>query len=178
MMLGPQLGTKAMTPVPQRPGDEPTSPDHTLAEMDALMAEIDEIERGLLADPADFDMLLRAARWGERTGRHTESRRFYLHAAAVAPTRPEPLVALSDMLRGQSMHAEATELLQTALERMPERAELWCAIARVMADLADTDKAETFLAEALRLEPDNVTARLQRGALRRRVETRPGHGAD
>jgi tetratricopeptide (TPR) repeat protein len=167
-----------MTLIPQRPGDEPPPPDHTAAEMDALMSEIDEIERGLLADPADFDMLLRAARWGERAGRYTESRRFYLHAAAVAPTRAEPIVALSDMLRGQSMHSEAVELLQAAMERMPEQAELWCAIARVMTDIGTTDKAEIFLAEALRLEPDNVTARLQRGALRRRAETRPGHGAD
>jgi cytochrome c-type biogenesis protein CcmH/NrfG len=145
--------------------------------MQALLAEMDEIERGLLADPADFDMLLRAARWGERTGRHDESRRFYMHAAAVSPTRPEPLVGLGDMLRGLSMHGEAIELLQAALERMPERAELWCAIARVMSDLGTFDKAELFLAEALRLEPNNVTARLQRGALRRRNERGVGPSA-
>jgi cytochrome c-type biogenesis protein CcmH/NrfG len=87
------------------------------------------------------------------------------------------MVALSDLLRGQSLHREATELLQAALERMPEQAELWCAIARVMADLGTTDKAEIFLNEALRLEPGNVTARLQRGALRRRAEPRPGPAA-
>jgi cytochrome c-type biogenesis protein CcmH/NrfG len=91
--------------------------------------------------------------------------------------RPEPMVALSDLLRGQSLHAEAVELLQAALARMPEQAELWCAIARVMTDLGTTDKAELFLTEALRLEPDNVTARLQRGALRRRAESRPGQSA-
>jgi cytochrome c-type biogenesis protein CcmH/NrfG len=57
---------------------------------------------------------------------------------------------------------------------MPEQAELWCAIARVMADLGTHEKAEVFLAEALRLEPANVTARLQRGALHRRGDSRPG----
>jgi tetratricopeptide (TPR) repeat protein len=157
-----------MTAIPQQQTDRDDS------EMEALMSEIDEIERGLLADPADFDMLLRAARWGERTGRYDESRRFYMHAAAVQPLRAEPIVALSDLLRGQSLHSEAVELLQAAVERMPEQAELWCAIARVMADLGTNDKAEVFLAEALRLEPANVTARLQRGALRRRGESRPG----
>jgi cytochrome c-type biogenesis protein CcmH/NrfG len=166
-----------MTATPQRPNDRPQDSDHDNSEMAALMAEIDEIERGLLADPADFDMLLRAARWGERTGRYDESRSFYMHAAAAAPTRPEPLVALSDLLRGQSLHNEAVELLQNALERMPERAELWCAIARVMTDLGTNDKAELFLAEALRLEPNNVTARLQRGALRRRSERNGGPSA-
>jgi cytochrome c-type biogenesis protein CcmH/NrfG len=150
----------------------PQATDRDDSEMEALMSEIDEIERGLLADPADFDMLLRAARWGERTGRYDESRRFYMHAAATQPRRAEPIVALSDLLRGQSLHAEAVELLQAALERMPDQAELWCAIARVMTDLGTNDKAEVFLTEALRLEPTNVTARLQRGALRRRGESR------
>lgn len=162
-----------MTAIPQQTGDVPRHD----SEKDELIAEIDAIERGLLADPADFDMLMRAARWGERTGRYDEARRFFMHAAAVAPVRPEPMVALSDLLRGQSLHREATELLQAALERMPEQAELWCAIARVMADLGTTDKAEIFLNEALRLEPGNVTARLQRGALRRRAEPRPGPAA-
>jgi cytochrome c-type biogenesis protein CcmH/NrfG len=161
-----------MTATPQRPADAPQgAPENS--ETAELMAEIDAIERGLLADPTDFDMLLRAARWGERTGRYDESRRFYMHAIAVAPTRPEPIVGLSDLLRGQSLHSEAVELLQAAVERMPEKAELWCAIARVMNDLGSTDKAEVFLTEALRLEPGNVTARLQRGALRRRGESRP-----
>jgi cytochrome c-type biogenesis protein CcmH/NrfG len=152
----------------------PQETDRDDPETKALMSEIDEIERGLLADPTDFDMLLRAARWGERTGRYDESRRFYMHAATAAPKRAEPIVGLSDLLRGQSLHNEATILLQAALERMPEQAELWCAIARVMTDLGTNDKAEVFLTEALRLEPNNVTARLQRGALRRRAETRPG----
>lgn len=165
-----------MTPTP-RPGETPQQADRSESEMNALLTEIDEIERGLLVDPTDFDMLLRAARWGERTGRYDESRRFYMHAAAVAPKRAEPLVGLSDMLRGQSLHAEAIELLQAALERMPDQAELWCAIARVMSDLGTTDKAEIFLAEALRLEPNNVTARLQRGALRRRNERNVGPSA-
>jgi cytochrome c-type biogenesis protein CcmH/NrfG len=164
-----------MTATPQRTSNGQQDADDPAIQ--ALMSEIDEIERGLLADPADFDMLLRAARWGERAGRYDESRRFYMHAVAVAPTRPEPIVALSDLLRGQSLHNEAVTLLQAALERMPEQAELWCAIARVMSDLGTNEKAEVFLAEALRLEPANVTARLQRGALRRRAETRPGPAA-
>lgn len=159
-----------MTAIPHSSGDLPHNAEGTESEADALLTEIDEIERGLLADPADFDMLLRAARWGERTGRYDESRRFYMHAVAVAPKRPEPLVGLSDLLRGQSLHGEAIELLQAALEKMPDQAELWCAIARVMSDLGTADKAEVFLTEALRLEPNNVTARLQRGALRRRNE--------
>lgn len=157
-----------MTAIPQTSGTDP--------ETSALISEINEIERGLLADPTDFDMLLRAARWGERTHRYDESRRFYMHAAAVAPTRPEPLIGLGDLLRGQSLHAEAVELLQAALERMPEEPDLWCAIARVVADLGTADKAEVFLNEALRLDPGNVTARLQRGALRRRSDSRPGAG--
>ena len=81
-----------MTAIPQTPGTD--------SQTSELMSEIDEIERGLLADPTDFDMLLRAARWGERTARYDEARRFYMHATAVAPTRPEPIVALTrDMLK-------------------------------------------------------------------------------
>ncbi len=165
-----------MTAFQQTPAgspDNPSDPD----EMNDLMAEIDDIERGLLASPADYDLLLRAARWGERMGRYDEATRFYLHAAAAVPGRGEPLAALSDMLRGQSMHVDAIGMLQTAIERMPERAELWCAIARVMADVGAVDKAEIFLAEALRLEPTNVTARLQRGALHRRSDRHSGQSA-
>jgi tetratricopeptide (TPR) repeat protein len=161
-----------MTAFPQQPAENSDNPPDS-DEMNDLMAEIDDIERGLLASPADYDLLLRAARWGERMGRYDEATRFYLHAAAAAPSRGEPLAALSDMLRGRSMHSDAIEMLQTAIERLPERAELWCAIARVMADIGAVDKAEIFLNEALRLEPSNVTARLQRGALHRRNE-RPG----
>jgi cytochrome c-type biogenesis protein CcmH/NrfG len=162
-----------MTAFSQQPA-EPSAHSPDPDEMSDLMAEIDDIERGLQAKPGDYDLLLRAARWGERMGRYDEATRFYLHAAAAAPTRGEPLVALSDMLRGQSMHSDAIGMLQTAIERMPERAELWCAIARVMADVGAVDKAETFLNEALRLEPHNVTARLQRGALHRRNERHSG----
>ena len=165
-----------MTAYPQQPSENSdNSPDSD--EMNDLMSEIDDVERGLLATPGDYDLLLRAARWGERMGRYDEATRFYLHAAAAAPGRGEPLAALSDMLRGQAMHSDAIGMLQTAIERMPERAELWCAIARVMADVGATDKAEIFINEALRLEPNNVTARLQRGALHRRNERHGGQPA-
>ncbi len=165
-----------MTAYPQQPSDNSgNSPDSD--EMNDLMSEIDDVERGLLATPGDYDLLLRAARWGERMGRYDEATRFYLHAAAAAPGRGEPLAALSDMLRGQAMHSDAIGMLQTAIERMPERAELWCAIARVMSDVGATDKAEIFINEALRLEPNNVTARLQRGALHRRNERHGGQSA-
>jgi tetratricopeptide (TPR) repeat protein len=163
----------AMTAYPHQPAaNSGTAPDPD--EMNALLSEIDDIERGLLAKPDDYDLLMRAAHWGERMGRYDEATRFYLHAAAAAPGRGEPIAALSDMLRGQSMHEDAIGMLQTAIERMPERAELWCAIARVMSDIGEIDKAETFLGEALRLEPNNVTARLQRGALRRRGDRPAG----
>jgi tetratricopeptide (TPR) repeat protein len=164
----------AMTAFSQQPSERD---DNASDERNELMSEIDDIERGLAATPGDYALLLRAAQWGERVGRYDEACRFYLHAAAAAPGRGEPIAALSDMLRGQAMHSDAVGMLQTAIERMPERAELWCAIARVMADVGATDKAEIFLNEALRLEPTNVTARLQRGALHRRSERNAGRPA-
>lgn len=164
-----------MTSIPRPEPASDTAPQGE--ELDELMAQIDDIERGLAANPADFALLLRAARWGERMGRYDEACRFYLHAASAQPSKPEPLVALSDMLRGQSLHAEAVGMLQTAIGRLPDQADLWCAIARVMADMGSADEAELFLNEALRLEPGNVTARLQRGALHRRNDRHGGQAA-
>jgi cytochrome c-type biogenesis protein CcmH/NrfG len=170
----PHNRVTAMTAFSQQPSERD---DNSSDERNELMSEIDDIERGLAATPGDYGLLLRAAQWGERVGRYDEACRSYLHAAAAAPGRGEPIAALSDMLRGQAMHSDAVGMLQTAIERMPERAELWCAIARVMADIGATDKADIFLNEALRLEPTNVTARLQRGALHRRSERHGGQPA-
>lgn len=159
-------------PHPVRPNDS-----HDALETDAkagfenaeAMNEIEAVEKGLAADPHDCDLLLRAARWGERMGRFDEASRFYLHAVAAAPTRTEAYVGLSDLLRGQSLYIEAVELLQGAIQRLPERPELWYAIARVMVDLGDDASADTFFDEALRLEPTHVAVRLERAALHRRM---------
>lgn len=147
-------------------------PSASPEDMQASLAEIDEIERGLLTNPGDCDLLLRAARWGERMGRHDEACSFYFHAVAAAPTRTDAIVALCDALRGQSHHEQAVKVLQDAIDRQPAKPELWCAIARVMSDIGAGDKAELFLNEALRLDPGNATARLQRGALHRNTGAR------
>ena len=147
-------------------------PSASSEDLQASLAEIDEIERGLLANPTDCDLLLRAARWGERMGRHDEACSFYLHAAAAAPARTDAIIGLSDSLRTQSHYEQAVKVLQDALARLPEKPELWCAIARVMSDIGDGEKADLFLGEALRLDPGNATARLQRGALHRNAENR------
>jgi tetratricopeptide (TPR) repeat protein len=152
---------------------EPASDD-----MQANLDEIDEIERGLVANPADCDLLLRAARWGERMGRHDEACSFYLHAAAAAPSRTDAIIGLSDALRGQHHHDQAIKILQDAIDRLPAKPELWCAIARVMSDVGATDKADLFLTEALRIEPNHPTARLQRGALHRNADHRIAPSGD
>lgn len=133
------------------------------------LEEFETIEKGLAADPQNCDLLLRAARWGERMGRFDDASRFYLHATAVAPTRTEAYVGLSDLLRGQSLYIEAVELLQGAIQRLPDRPELWYAIARVMVDIGDDASADTFFDEALRLDPTHVAVRLERAALHRRM---------
>jgi tetratricopeptide (TPR) repeat protein len=150
-----------------QPGSGTSGQSASPDELQASLDEFNEIERGLLASPGDCDLLLRAARWGERMGRHDEACSFYLHAAAAAPTRTDAIIGLSDALRGQSHHEQAVKVLQDALERLPAKPELWCAIARVMSDVGAAEKADLFLAEALRLDPNNPTARLQRGALHR-----------
>ncbi len=147
-------------------------------DLQANLDEIDEIERGLLEKPADCDLLLRAARWGERMGRHDEACSFYLHAAAAAPTRTDAIIGLSDSLRNQSHHEQAVKVLQDAIARLPEKPELWCAIARVMSDVGDDEKAHLFLNEALRIDPGNATARLQRGALNRNADNRIAQSED
>lgn len=155
-----------------QPTPAASTPGTSSEELQASLDEIDEIERGLMANPGDCDLLLRAARWGERMGRHDEACSFYLHAATAAPMRTDATIALCDALRGQSHHEQATKILQDALDRQPAKPELWCAIARVMSDLGVTDKADLFLGEALRLDPGNPTARLQRGALHRQSDRR------
>jgi len=147
-------------------------------DMQANLDEIDEIERGLLANPGDCDLLLRAARWGERMGRHDEACSFYLHAANAAPGRTDAVIALSDALRGQAHHEQAVKVLQDAIGRLPEKPELWCAIARVMSDVGEDEKAHLFLNEALRIDPGNATARLQRGALNRHAGNRIAPSGD
>lgn len=118
-----------------------------------------------LADSGEVRRLLEAARWSERLGEVTEASRLYLRAATLAPRDMESYLALTRLLCAHALHVEATEFLRGAIERIPDRAELWCALAQVMAEMDDRENAGAFVDEALRISPGYASARILRGAL-------------
>jgi cytochrome c-type biogenesis protein CcmH/NrfG len=131
------------------------SDDTVVAPQDDLATLVQNLERharALAEKPNDLDTIVEAAEFCVQIGKIEEASKLYVQAMTLAPDVPAGFIGMSQVLRGQAMHAEAIDLLKEAIGRNPESASLWRELGEVMRDAGDTANATTFLDEAARLE--------------------------
>ncbi len=82
------------------------------------------------------------------------------------PDHPEGANNLACAIRDQNRHAEAIEVLRPAIIKTPDMAMLWNTMGTIVSDQGDFANALLFFEEALRLEPEFLKARYNRGNAR------------
>ncbi|MGE4527607.1 MAG: hypothetical protein AB7D00_04490, partial [Rhodospirillaceae bacterium] len=105
-----------------------------------------------------YSVRLRIAKNLERMDREDEAARTLSDLAAAFPARPEPLIELGDLYRGQSRHAEAVVAYDGAMARIPKLDKRhWVLFYTRGISLERSNqwpRAEADFLEALKLEPD------------------------
>ena len=131
-----------------------------------LAGALDAWQGALAADPASLDIVARLADLAFRLAFFDMAEKFYAHLMARGVHGSEIVAAHAACLREQGRYAEAVDRLKSALGQAPEAAGLWDALGTVMAAKGDNETALIFFNEALRLKPDFLQARFNRGCAR------------
>ena len=128
-----------------------------------LVKALDTYEEALKLEPDSLEIAGRLAVLAFRLNMWPMAEKFYAHLITHGIHEMAIITGYAAALREQSKYDEAVDVLKTVLNQRPEEASLWEGLGTVMAAQGDTDNALTFFNEALRLEPDNLHARFNRG---------------
>ena len=131
-----------------------------------LAGALDAWQAALAADPASLDIIARLADLAFRLSFFDMAEQFYAHLMARGATGSAIVAAYAATLRERGRYDEATDRLKAALGDTPQEAGLWDALGTVMAAQSDATTALVFFNEALRLRPDFLQARFNRGCAR------------
>lgn len=125
-------------------------------------AAIDSYERALALKPDSPEIANDLGRLAFRMGMLPQAEALFRYHLSMRANAPESANNLACVLRDQMRYAEAIDLLQPVIQANPDRAILWNTLGTVMADMGETDRADIFFAETLRLDPGHVKARYNR----------------
>ena len=145
-----------------------------------LPGALDAWKAALAADPTSPAIVARLADLAFRLAFFDMAETFYAHLMARGAKGSEIVAVHAACLREQGRYDEAIARLQAALGQAPEEAALWDALGTVMAarndqTRGDIETALIFFNEALRLKPDHLQARFNRGcALMEQGQLRAG----
>ncbi|ESQ84458.1 hypothetical protein AEAC466_08890 [Asticcacaulis sp. AC466] len=128
-----------------------------------LPAALAAYEEALQLAPDSLDIALRLASLAFRLEFWDMAEKLYAHLITSGLHQTLIISSYAASLREQSKFDEAVDVLKTVLNQMPDQSPLWEGLGSVMLARKDTDNALTFFNEALRLEPDNLHARFNRG---------------
>ncbi len=128
-----------------------------------LAGALDAWQAALAAEPQSLDIVARLADLAFRLAMFDMAEQFYAHLITRGVQGGEVVSAYAACLREQGRYDEAIDLLKSLLGQAPEDAGLWEALGTVMAAKGDNDTALIFFNEALRLKPDHLNARFNRG---------------
>ena len=120
-------------------------------------------EEALKLAPDSLEIAGRLAVLAFRLNMWPMAEKFYAHLITHGVHDMPVITGYAASLREQSKYDEAVDVLKTVLGQRPEEATLWEGLGAVMASQGDTGNALTFFNEALRLQPDNLHARFNRG---------------
>ncbi len=122
------------------------------------------------ADDRRIRQLIEAATQAFEQGRPSEAERLIAQAEAMAPSHPLVLneVAKRKLIAGDA--SGALQLLEDAVKVEPSSAVLWLNLSTALRNLGRRQEELTALNKALVLEPTNMRALLQAGALHEHLE--------
>lgn len=129
-----------------------------LAEKGEWAEAISAYETALRDRPGDPAILFALGRAASALGSLEAAIGFFSRVLAHDPDRIEAVVKLAEAYASAARHADAVELLQSSLPRLPEEPVLWITLGNVVREQQDLDNAETFFREALRLKPKSAEA--------------------
>lgn len=122
-------------------------------------AALEAYERGLSLDPANPPIANDLGRLAFKMEMLPQAEALFRHYLAFRPYAPESTNNLACVLRSQMRYDEAIELLKPALQAHPDKVMLWNTLGTIMEDMGETEQAELFYGEALRLDPGQAKAR-------------------
>lgn len=125
-------------------------------------ASLEAYEKTLALKPDSPEVANDLGRLAFRMGMLPQAEALFRFHQSQRANAPESANNLACVLRDQMRYAEAIDLLQPVIQAHPDRAMLWNTLGTVMADMGETDQADIFFAEALRLDPAHVKARYNR----------------
>jgi putative inorganic carbon (HCO3(-)) transporter len=130
-----------------------------------LLRRVEQPERALLAyteatrrDPYAVSGFIGGAQTAETTGDLELSARLYERAVALDPWDERALLAAATFHLRHSGAQEARVLLEDAVVRLPEAADLWAALGDARAVLGNRRQAALAYGQALELEPGQKVA--------------------
>ncbi|MGA9658678.1 MAG: tetratricopeptide repeat protein [Asticcacaulis sp.] len=149
-----------------------------MADFQTLMAEAVEAEThldlpkafntyeaALALTPDSQEVAGRLANLAFRLNMWPMAEKLYAHLISNGQHDIQTIVSFAASLREQSRFDEAVDILKTVIAQMPEEPAFWEGLGTIMAAQGDCHNALTFFNEALRLDPDHLHARFNRGCL-------------
>lgn len=121
--------------------------------LDDRAGALDAYERALALGPESPEIANDLGRLAYRMEMWPQAEALFRHSLALSPAAPEASNNLGALLRRQMRYQEAIDILRPSLMAHPAESILWVTLGTVLGDQGDADQAETFYAEALRLNP-------------------------
>ncbi len=135
-------------------------------EVDQLRAEADQLAETLVARYPDSPSALHiAANQAAQMHQYEQAAELWQQAIELAPTSPGPQAGLGMVLMEQGQDQRAVEVLETALSRGAETAEIYQFLCQALQKLGSFDRAETVCRKGLERFGDDVALWLELGQL-------------
>ncbi len=128
-----------------------------------LPKALDMYEEALKLAPDSLDIAARLAFLAFKLNMWPMAEKLFAHLITHGVHDMPVIGSYAASLREQSKYDEAVDVLKTVLGQRPEEASLWEGLGAVMSAQGDGANALVFFNEALRLHPDNLHARFNRG---------------
>lgn len=130
----------------------------TLHAMGDLGGAVDAFEHALGTAPDDPRALIALGDLALKLDMPEQATGFFQIVARMEPGSADATLGLSRAMMLDDRFEEASGLVQSALQINSGAAALWNQMGLIRAEMEDWQNAETFLTEALRLEPENQQA--------------------
>src|SRR5271156_6313870 len=115
---------------------------------------IEKFELALAAEPDDPHVLFALGNTAHRLGLGAAAEEFFRRVLSLDPRRTEAIVNLCNLLRGNGQFDAAIALLNPAVAREPQSAELQVTLGSAWAEKGDAQNAKTHYEAALAARPD------------------------
>ncbi len=131
-----------------------------------LPAAFDAYQKVLVLSPDSLEAVRALAALAFRLNMWETAEKFYKHLITHSQPDIEIICAYTATLREQSRFDEAIGLLKGLIADHPAEHRLWEGLGTILLSKGDGETAVIFFDEALRLQPDDLHARFNRGCAR------------